>query len=259
MISVKRSQQLRQIKKIRRLIFVGGRKGGVGKSLCTLVLIEYCLQYIRSFTLAECDRVNPDAARIYRKLVKVLFAYFSEDPRKRTKADALFKAVLDHSLVICNLPAQVHEPMKAWFLEDGLCELAQEHNVVSYHWYISNGGYDSVKLFIKTLEDLGPYIQHVFVRNWGLCDDWTHVDEDEDVQAAIQAYQVPVIDLPKFPYVERNFIESHQITLSEALTHADLSLISKQRIKQFLRYSFAEIDSTGLMPSETEETSHLKN
>lgn len=249
MVSVKRSQQLKQL---RLLIFVGGRKGGVGKTICTLTGTEYFRKKNKYFALAECDRVNPDAARIYRKTIEVLFAYFSEDPRKRTKADALFKAAIDHSLVICNLPAQVHEPMKAWFLEDGLYELGQEHNVAFYHWYVSNGGYDSLKLFIKTLEDLGPYIQHVFVRNWGLCDDWTHVDEDKDVQAAIKEYQVPVIDLPKFPYAERNFMEAYQLTFSEVLHHPDLSLVSKQRVKTFLRNSFAEIESIGLIPHEAE-------
>lgn len=232
-------------------MFVGGRKGGVGKSLFARILVEYFLHRKKKFTLAECDRVNPDVARIYRSVVEVLFAYFSEDPQKRTKADALFKAVLETFLVICNLPAQVHQPMKDWFLDDDLYELAQENNIAFQHWYVSNGGYDSVKLFLKTLEDLGPYMQHIFVRNWGLCDDWTHVDEDEEFQAALQQYQVPIIDLPKFPYAERNFVEANQLTLSGALNHTELNLVSRQRVFKFLQKSFNQIESTGFLNEDS--------
>jgi len=234
----------------RKICSVGGDKGGVGKSFFARVLVEFCLAEKLQFILAECDRVNPDTARIYRNTVDVLFAYFSEDPRRRTKADALFKAAIDSSLVICNLPAQVHQPMKEWFLEDDLYELAQEHNITFYHWYVTNGGYDSVKLFIKSLKELGPYMKHSLVRNYGLCDSWTHVDEDDEVQAAITEYDIPVIDLPKFPYAERNLIEEHQLTFTQALQHPKFDLVSRQRVYKFLQKSFAQIESTGILSGE---------
>ena len=104
---------------------------------------------------------------------------------------------------------------------------------------------------LKTLEDLGPYMQHVFVRNWGLCDDWTHVDEDKEFQSALQQYQVPIIDLPKFPYAERNFIEANQLTLSGALNHTELNLVSRQRVFKFLQKSFNQIESTGFLNEDS--------
>ncbi|MGG6294914.1 hypothetical protein ACQ4M4_10850 [Leptolyngbya sp. AN02str] len=235
----------------RKVCSVGGDKGGVGKSFTSCVMAEFCLAKELEFVLAECDRVNPDVGRIYRNSgVDVKFAYFSEDPRKRTKADTLFKAAIDSPLVICNLPAQVHQPMKEWFLEDDLYELAQEHNITFYHWYVTNGGYDSVKLFLKSLKELGPYMKHIFVRNWGLCDSWTHVDEDDEVQAAITEHHIPVIDLPKFPYAERNLIEEHQLTFTQALQHPKFDLVSRQRVYKFLQKSFTQIESTGILSGE---------
>jgi hypothetical protein len=238
------------------LHFIGGEKGGVGKSVFARLMAEFCIAFKLIFVLAECDRMNPDVARIYRKIIRTELAYFTEDKTRKSKADKLFSLAIE-LLTIANLPAQVHEAMKSWFLEDNLYELGQEHGVSFCYWYVSNGGYDSVKLFVKTLRDFGEYMQFVFVRNWGLCDDWTHVDEDEGVQAAIREYKVSVIDLPKFPYAERNFIEAHQLTLTDALNHPDLSLVSKQRVKKFLRESFAEIEKTGLLTDE--ETSTRKS
>jgi hypothetical protein len=224
---------------------VGGNKGGVGKSLFCRALVEFGLTRNLAFVLAECDRETPDVARTYRSSVETIFAYFTEDPTKRSKADRLFSSAIALP-VIANLPANVHEALRAWFIEDGLYELGQEHGVSFCHWYVTNGGYDSIKFFVKTLRDLGEWMPHILVRNWGLCDDWTHVDEDEDVQAAISQYRVPVIDLPKFPYAERNFVEAHQLTLKAAIQHPDLSLVSRQRIKNFMKEAFAQIAQTGV-------------
>lgn len=228
-----------------KLHFVGGRKGGVGKSFFTRMLIEFRRSKGGKFTIAECDRVNPDVGRIYKDLEEVILAYFSEDERKRSKADALFAAALK-KVVIANLPAQVHQAMLAWFTEDALYELAAQEGVTFCHWYVSNGGYDSVQLFYRTVRDLGGWMPHVFVRNWGLCDDWTHVDEDPEFQQVIEDHTIPVIDMPKLPYLERNFIEAHQLPLAEAADHTDLSVVSHQRIRHFLRQAFAEIEEAGM-------------
>lgn len=232
--------------KPRRLHFIGGRKGGTGKSFFARAFVEYLHRSGQEFSLAECDRVNPDVARFYRNLIRTIFAYFSEDEKKRSKADALFAQALS-SVVVANLPAQVHEAMKAWFIEDFLYELAEKEGVTFCHWYVSNGGYDSIKLFIKTVDDLGQWIAHVFVRNWGLCDDWDHVENDAEFQQTVATYKIAIIDFPKLSYFERNFVEANQLTFLDAEAHKDLTAVSRQRIKNFLRQTFAEIERTGMV------------
>lgn len=239
------------------LHLIGGNKGGVGKSLTCRVLVEYCSGNDIQFVLAECDRETPDVARTYRSSVETILAYFTEDPTKRSKADRLFSSAIELP-VIANLPANVHEAMRGWFVEDGLYELGREHGVSFCHWYVTNGGYDSVKFLIKTLRDLGEWMPHILVRNCGLCDDWGHIDEDRELQEAIAQYQVPIIDLPKFPYTERNFVEAHQLTLREAVQHPDLSLVSRQRIKNFMKDAFSQIEHIGAFthaPSHSEKRS----
>ena len=112
---------------------IGGNKGGVGKSLTCGVLLEYCLTRDIEFVLAECDRETPDVARIYRSSVDTILAYFSEDPTKRSKADRLFSSAIEKP-VIANLPANVHEALRGWFVEDGLYELGREHGVGFQHF-----------------------------------------------------------------------------------------------------------------------------
>lgn len=241
--------QLIELNLYKLLFFCGGEKGGVGKSTFAKVLTEYLLtNYPKGLGLVECDHSNPDVGRIFQdKALKFNLAFFSDDPSKREYADPVFGAANDNRITVCNLPAQVHQTVKTWIMECALYELAEEEKLKFVYWHVSDGGNDSMKLSSLTIEDFSPYMQIVFVRNRGLRDDWTHVDEDEELQSVFAKHNIPVIDLPKLPYAERNFMEAlqkdHQITFTEAVEYPGLSQISQQRIKVFLRKCFAQIES----------------
>lgn len=229
------------------LILVGGTKGGVGKSVLTKVASKFFLDRQIPFYLAECDRETPDVGLLYEPLVggsdcfkKVLYAYFSEDPTKRTKADTLFNYA-SQGRVLANLPANAHQAVCDWFVKDRLYEIAQEHGIQFVHVYVSNGGSHSIKSFLRTLRDLGSYMHHVLVRNQGLCDEWSHLDSNSELQSAIAKYKVRVIDFPKLPYAENYFMDERQITFSQALKHPDLTIPQKQRLRSFLREAFEQI------------------
>lgn len=238
---------------LHRLILCGGEKGGVGKSLVAKVLTEYCLsKHPNGFALIESDSSNPDVWRIYENKVPTgTLAYFSDDPAQRTLADPLINTSVTQPLTICNLPAQVNDAIKGWFIDDNLYELTNDENILITYVHVCNGGYDSTKLLLRAAKDFGSYMNLAFVRNWGICDDWTHVNEDKEIQAVLKKHKVPIIDIPKFPYAERNFIEGKQMSFDEALSDKQLSIVSKQRIKNFLRECFAQIKSSGLMDDVT--------
>jgi hypothetical protein len=49
----------------RRVYVVGNDKGGVGKSLCAMALLDYLLQQGEKPFLVECDTANPDVWKAY--------------------------------------------------------------------------------------------------------------------------------------------------------------------------------------------------
>jgi hypothetical protein len=223
------------------LILVGGIKGGTGKSTYAKVLIEYLNHRKTKFVVAECDRDASDVAWSYESLVsELVFAYFSEDPTKKIKADPLFNHAAQ-GVVVANLPAQGPQSLYSWFVEDRLYETANEIGIQVIHFYVSNGGFASVKLFLQTLHNLGPYMRHVLVRNHGLCEDWSPLDENQELQAAMAKYNVQVIDLPKVPHRENYFLDERQLAFSQGLEHPDLSIPERGRLNQFLRQAFEQI------------------
>ncbi len=62
------------------LVFIGGNKGGVGKSLASMALLDYWLANDAKKTvfLIETDTSNPDVAKAYGETVPHLLPQISE-------------------------------------------------------------------------------------------------------------------------------------------------------------------------------------
>ena len=48
-----------------RIYWIGGSKGGVGKSMMTVVILDYLLEQGEKVLLVECDTSNPDVWKAY--------------------------------------------------------------------------------------------------------------------------------------------------------------------------------------------------
>jgi len=229
------------------LMFIGGEKGGVGKSMFCRTLAQYLLDHDLPFIPYDTDRSNPDLMRIYGKIADCRLAVFSEGERYEDTANQLYNLATD-TRVIVNLPAQVFIPMKAWFVNNDLFEIAREDDVSFILWFVVDGGFDSLNLLTKSLEHYQHRLQHVAVRNWGKCDDWEPLETDTKLQKLLKKYKVPVIDFPKFiGNADRNRIDSENWTFAEARETKAFSSISRQRVRKFLREAYAGIEQTGLL------------
>ena len=236
--------QHQEISKLSTMIhIVDGEKGGVGKSFFSRAFIEYCASIGYSITIVDADTSNQDIVNIYPN---VKTAFFSDDDKLAKEADIIFDLAFEKSVIV-NLPAQVYSKVTNWIKNNNLTELGQEHSITFVKWFICTGGVDSVNFFFKSLEDLGDDITHVFVRNKGLCDDWTYIQQMPEYMEAQSKYQFIVMDFPKFPFWERNTIDRLNSSFTDALSHSDLGVVSKQRVKNFLKDAYAAFAETGLV------------
>ncbi|NEZ61042.1 hypothetical protein [Adonisia turfae] len=230
---------------LRQLIFVGGEKGGVGKSMFAKTLCANLIDRSEPYVLVECDRSNPDLLRTYGHLNPdghKHVAVFSEGQKYEDSANNLFNLATEHR-VVANLPAQVFNALRQWLVYNSIFELAAESKVKIYHFHISDSGYDSLALFSKYVKEFGNQLNHVFVKNLGLTDDWAPFHEDDELQALISQYQIPVISLPKFiGNKDRNLIDKLSLTFGEAREYDQFGAISRQRVKTFLSKAYAEFD-----------------
>ena len=101
--------------------FIGGEKGGVGKSLVSRLLAQYLIDRQLPFLGFDSDRshgallrfyaayASPVVIDSYESLDKVVEAA-TDDPRRR---------------IIVDLAAQTHQPLVKWMEDSGMLELAR--------------------------------------------------------------------------------------------------------------------------------------
>lgn len=235
--------------KMADLHLFGGEKGGVGKSYLARAAIEYHLQNdLREISVFETDRSNDDVRRIYAREIPVKLALFSESEKFEDAANVVYNAAIE-TRVLCNLPAQVFPAIRQWFEVNQLGELASDDGVTFYLWFVTDGGYDSLKLLEKSLEFFGRSVRHILVKNWGRCDDFEALDDDADFQELLTRHQVKVMDFPKCHGSKaRNKIDKESLTFGEAVSR-DLAVfdsINRSRINRFLTETFAQFEQVGV-------------
>ncbi|RUS96606.1 hypothetical protein DSM106972_086290 [Dulcicalothrix desertica PCC 7102] len=222
---------------------IDGEKGGAGKSFVSKTLIEYCVNADLDFAIVDADTSNQDIAKLYHDVKP---AFFSDDEKQAHDADEIFDLALERSVIV-NLPAQVYTNVTNWITRNSLTQLGKEHSITFIKWFVCTGGVDSVNFFLKSLNDLGGDVTHVFVKNMGLCDDWNYIDKMPEFIEAQRVHQFTIMNFPKFPFWERNMVDRLGVTFSGATMHPDFKVISKQRVKNFLKEAYAAFSLTGLI------------
>ena len=228
---------------------IDGEKGGVGKSWVARTMLQYLKDRAIPLAGIEADRSNPTVLNIYKDSKA---AFFSENEKMADVPDSIFDYAIKKTVVV-NLPAQAHRAVSQWISTKGLLDLGKEHGVSFIKWFVSDGESDSIELFIESLEHYQGYITHVFIKNWGRCDEWGYFHEHEAIQKAIAEYGVAVIDFPKLGDGRRIEINAKRLTFDEASNYSEFGIIGRNQIKTFLRVAYKAFESTNLLPQNVQK------
>ena len=228
--------------------WMNGEKGGVGKSFVCYAAIEYMMAKEKDFIVFDTDRSNPDVLRLYKEAAGARPAILSEAEKYEVAAGTIYNAALEEQKpVLVNLGAASFRSLKLWMEKNYVLRSAKLNGITFYNWFVSNGGSDSLRLFGETLDYFGTSVQHVFVKNFGMTDDWSALDANEALLAKIAAADVTVVEFPRFVgNRDRNRIKDLGLTFSAAQQHEAFDTLSRQRIKFYLDDVFDEFDKKGV-------------
>ncbi|MEM9215679.1 MAG: hypothetical protein AAGD25_15230 [Cyanobacteria bacterium P01_F01_bin.150] len=197
-----------------QVIFVGGIKGGVGKSLVSRAFVDYMIEKAYPYFLVDADSEIRDVQKYYPD-ARVLT--FSDDPKRMLEPDwiiAQAKQSPGHTLIV-NLPGNAYEPLKEWLkiqigqalppVNDGSSQCAESLRARNglpqfVHLFVTDGSWSSIQMFRESIRDLGDCLPHVLVRNNGSnrsAYGWDHVNEALPILAkTIKDYQVLDVEFP---------------------------------------------------------------
>src|SRR5271169_6828595 len=141
--------------------FVGGEKGGVGKSLVARVLAQYFIDKEIPFLGFDTDRSHGALLRFYAGFASPAVV------DRYDMLDAIVEAAVaqPERRILVDLAAQTHDPLVKWMDDSGVLDTAEELGVSFHYWHVMDSGEDSVDLLKKLLDRFGARLNYILVLN----------------------------------------------------------------------------------------------
>lgn len=224
-----------------RIHFIGGEKGGVGKSVVSRLLAQYYIDQQIPFRAYDADLSHGAMMRYYADYSRPV------DITHYESADSIIEEFAENPLrTVVDLPAQSDRTLGQWIEDTGLLDLAGEMGISLTFWHILDAGSDSLHLLQRTLEKFAGAAGYVVVRNHGRGSDFSHFDKSQSARYTSEL-KGRILDLPALHPPTMNKIDHIDASFWAAANNTDpetgpiLGLLERQRVKIWLNRSYAQL------------------
>lgn len=223
--------------------FVGGEKGGVGKSVVARTLAQRFIDRQSPFAAIDADSSHGALLRYYGDFAQPV------DLESFTSADQILDRALGAERhVLVDLPAQSARAVKRWMDASGVVGFAREMGVGLVFWHVTDGGYDSVNELVRALDAFPSDVRFVLVKNHGRSTDFTQLDQSETL-ARVVALGGKVVDFPALDSATMYKIDRFGSSFWSALNTSEgeqaLTLMERRRTQLWLSRVNEALDTLG--------------
>lgn len=224
--------------------FIGGEKGGVGKSLVARILAQYLIDHERPFLGFDTDKSHGALMRFYAGYASpvVVDRYESLDAIVEAAAADPGRSIL------VDMAAQTQDALTQWMDDSGLIELSSEMGLGLTYWHVMDSGRDSVDLLKKLLDRFGSRLNYVLVQNHIRGDNFDMLEASGEKKRALELH-ARVINIKRLHETSMVKIDSHSSSFWSATQSSDahaLGILERQRVKIWLKHAYGEIDTLHL-------------
>lgn len=230
--------------------FIGGEKGGVGKSVVARVISQYFIDHQVPFTGFDSDRSHGSLLRFYKDYASPVVVDQYES------LDAIVESATaeEGRPVLVDLAAQTHESLVKWMDESGVLELVEELGISLHYWHVMDSGKDSVDLLRKLLDRFGNRLKYVVVLNQVRGDNFSILEASGELTRA-KELGAKVVTLKRLHETVITKIDAGSSSFWAA-RHGGvgagdakgLGLLERQRVKVWLKHAFEQL-GTVLAPA----------
>ena len=229
-----------------RLHFIGGEKGGVGKSVVSRILAQYFIDRSVPFLGFDSDRSHGSLLRFYGDFAApvVIDQYEGLDRLVEAAAEQPDRRIL------VDLAAQTYGFLTQWIEESGVLELRDELGLSLTYWHVMDSGRDSADLLAKLLDRFGGRLPLVVVLNAVRGGDFSILESSGTLQRA-RELGATIVTLSRLQDSTMQRIDAHNTSFWAASTRgnkdgASLGLLERQRVKYWLQKAYDEFDRVDL-------------
>ena len=218
--------------------FVGGEKGGVGKSMTARLLAQYYIDHELPFLGFDCDASHGTFSRFYSDFASPV-VIGEED-----SLDGLLEAMEanpDKDLII-DLAAQAAKPLGDWIDDTDVFGLLDEMDYQVCLWHVMDDGADSVLLLDQLLQRYQqPELEFIVVQNLGRGTDFSRFQKSDTFKKA-QQRDAFIIELPKLQSKLTQKIDFNNSSFWAVANNRSLmNIAERQRMKVWLRNAYEQL------------------
>ncbi len=226
---------------VSKVHFIGGEKGGVGKSMVSRLLAQYFIDQGLAFVGFDTDRSHGSLTRFYGDFASPIVVDQFE------ALDKVVEAAVEQPgrRVLVDLAAQTHGPLVRWIDESGVLDMADLSGIAIHYWHVMDNGRDSVDLLARLLDRFGQRVQYVLVKNQLRGEDFGQLERSGQLVRA-QGLGARIIEVRRLHEPVMQKIDARNATFWAAknvttIEGPGLGLMERQRLKLWLSHAFAEI------------------
>lgn len=231
------------------LNFIGGEKGGVGKSVTARALAQYFIDHNKPFVGFDTDRSHTTFTRFYAGFASPVIVDRYEELDRIAEVFADLPETGDERNVIVDLAAQTAAPVANWISDSELIALFNEMGIRINFWHVADGGKDSADLLERLLDTHGAGPNYIIVKNHGRSGDFSLLDESA-AMARARALGAVVTSLPALHESSMGKIDRQDASFwaaTQASSGTDaLGLLERQRVKSWLKAVYGRFDALPL-------------
>jgi hypothetical protein len=228
------------------LNFIGGEKGGVGKSVLSRVLAQYFIDKDRPFIGFDTDRSHTSFTRFYADYASPVIVDSFEG------LDAIAAAFENDDSdsavpnVIVDLAAQTATPLARWIKDSDVFTVLADMGITVNFWHVADAGKDSVDLLGRLVNTFESGPNYFVVKNFGRGSDFSQLDNSAALEKAI-ALGARVVNLAQLHEASMRKIDRQNASFWAAIhTRSEtdgLGLLERQRVKHWLKKTYETFDA----------------
>jgi hypothetical protein len=223
--------------------FVGGEKGGVGKSVMARVLAQRFIDSGRPFAALDADQSAGALVRYYGDYTRPI-----DLGRTESVDEIMDRALGAERAVLVDLPAQSARALWSWFVGANVFDFAREMGVGLTLWHVTDGGFASVAQVERALTLFGSRVRHVLVKNFGRSREFSQLEQSPAMQM-LGELSGSVLELPELEGSAMYAIDRSGASFWAAVNRAEgeavMRPLDRQRVRLWLERCSAGLAAIG--------------
>jgi hypothetical protein len=222
--------------------FIGGEKGGVGKSVLARLLAQYFIDHELPFVGFDTDRSHGALMRFYRGYAATVNVAETESIDRIAEA----AAESPDRRVLVDLAAQSQEPLVRWMDESSFLDLAKELGIEVRYWHVMDAGRDSIDLLTRLLDRFGDRLSYMVVLNELRGSDFSLLDRSGERQRAA-SLGARFVSLRHLQDAAMRKIDGASASFwAAAKGEGALGLMERQRVRSWLKHAYGELEAASV-------------